>query len=90
MKTDEEVLFVYSDMQVAHDKEIEKKIGKIFECGTVGVESEKYLFSKIIRESDLSQMEALFPDVKIVYKGKKSSTLYSDITHKSVSEEGNV
>ena len=82
--TTDDVLFVYSDMQVAADKIVERTHGKVFNCGTVYANASSLKFSKIITEDKLSQMVALYPDTKIVYKGKQSTATYNPVTYTAV------
>ena len=48
MVSDEVKLFVYSDIQIKSDKEINKKIGRDFKCGDVSIGSKRHKYSKII------------------------------------------
>ena len=73
------VLFVYSEMQINKDKEINKKIGKEFVCGEVVIGNDRKQYSKIIQPNMLKAMTALYPDIKVVYEGSKSQTTYTPI-----------
>lgn len=79
MNKEELVLFVYSEMHISKEKEINHKIGKNFICGEVVIGSQRKQYSKIITENQLSNMLNMYPDTKIIYKGKKSETVYTDI-----------
>lgn len=79
MDTKNTVLFVYSEMQINKDKEINKKIGKEFVCGEVVVGNDRKQYSKIIKPEMLKPMTALYPDMKVVYEGSKSATTYTPI-----------
>lgn len=76
---DEEVLFVYSEMQIEEEKKINKVIGKTFSCGEVSAGASKKQYSKIIKPSDLNQMSGLYPDVKIIAQGKLSTMVYTEV-----------
>lgn len=73
------VLFVYSEMQINKDKEINKKIGKEFVCGEVVVGNDRKQYSKIIQPTMLKAMTALYPDIKVVHEGSKSQTIFTAI-----------
>lgn len=79
MSSNEEKLFVYSEMQIADDKRINGYINRNFKCGEVSTGASLKQFSKIIDESDLSGMMKMYPDTKIIYKGKLSDTSYKEI-----------
>jgi len=79
MDSKSNVLFVYSEMQINKDKEINKKIGKEFVCGEVVVGNDRKQYSKIIAPDMLKPMTALYPDIKIVHEGSKSATTYTPI-----------
>lgn len=81
MVSDEVKLFVYSDIQIKSDKEINKKIGRDFKCGDVSIGSKRHKYSKIIKKSELQSMCAQYPDTKIVTEGKLSSMNYTPITN---------
>lgn len=78
------MIFVYSDMQIAENKKIEKGLGKVFTCGNVTVKSKVSKYSDLIDEDSLSHMIALYPDTKIIYKGTLKSVTYTEVTHTSV------
>lgn len=75
----ENVLFVYSEMQIEKEKEINSKIGKNFICGEVVIGNDRKSFSRIIKKDMLEPMIALYPDLKVVYEGTKNSTAYTPI-----------
>lgn len=72
-------LFVYSGMQLAEDKKINKAINRNYKCGEVSVGASLKLYSKIINEEELSGMIKRYPDMKIIYKGKLSDVAYTNI-----------
>lgn len=77
------VQFVFSEMQVAKEKEINAKIGKVFQCGEVSTGASTKKYSKIIRDStDLAQMLSLYPDTKIIADGVLNKMNYTEITTK--------
>jgi len=85
MESDNVKLFVYSDMQINRDKEINKSINREFVCGVVSIGSTPKQYSKIIDESMLSGMVQMYPDTKIIHKGKLSETSYTEISTKYLS-----
>ena len=73
--------FVFSEMQVAKEKEIAAKLGKTFQCGEVSIGASTKKYSKIIKDStDLAQMLGLYPDTKIVAEGVLSKLNYTPVT----------
>lgn len=78
-------LFVYSEMQIESDKRINKYINRNFKCGEVSTGASLKQYSKIINESDLEGMMQVYPDTKIVYKGKLSETSYTNIDNSYIS-----
>lgn len=79
MIEEQDMLFVYSEMQIDEEKKICKKIGKIFECGTVAIGHANQQFTKIISQDELSAMCAQYPDTVIVVQGKLSNMKYTDV-----------
>lgn len=75
----ENVLFVYSEIQIEKEKEINSKIGKNFICGEVVIGNDRKSFSRIIKKDMLAPMTALYPDLKVVYEGSKTSTAFTPI-----------
>lgn len=73
---DEEVMFVYSEMQISQNREANQKIGRGFKCGNVFVGSSMKPYTKIIKEDELKKMLGLFPDTKIVCTGKLKNIKY--------------
>lgn len=84
MLAEEDMLFVYSDMQYNEDVRIQRSIGMAFVLGDVSVGSDIKKFSKVIREKDLNAMVLQYPDTKIIYKGKLSTTSFHPIRKTSV------
>ena len=80
VKQDEEVLFVYSDMQISQSRTANRGIGRGFKAGNVFIGSSMKPYTKIITEDELKGMLALFPDTKIVYKGKIKNVKYVEPT----------
>lgn len=46
MVEEQEMLFVYSEMQIDEEKKICKKIGKIYECGSVAMGHSNQQFTR--------------------------------------------
>lgn len=80
MKSDEEKIFVYSEMQIKEDNAANKSIGREFKCGRVYTGNNSILYSKIISEKELQAMVGRYPDTKIVYRGILSKTQYSNVS----------
>ena len=70
------VLFMYSQMQIDQDKEINQKIGRDFQCGEVSLGASNQKFSKMIPESDLAIYQTAYPDAKIIASGDKNKMIY--------------
>lgn len=79
MIEEQDMLFVYSEMQIDEEKKICKKIGKIFECGTVAIGHSNQQYTKVIPLSDLDAMCAQYPDTIIVTQGKLSTMKYTEV-----------
>lgn len=79
MIEEQDVIFVYSEMQIDEEKKICKKIGKIFECGTVAIGHSNKQFTKVIYQNELTAMCAQYPDTVIVTQGKLSNMKYTDV-----------
>lgn len=79
MKTTEQVYFVYSEMQLREDKKIYATLSKSVTPGKVSVGDTLVEYTKIIKQDYLSEMAALYPDVKIVAEGKYGDMKYTDI-----------
>lgn len=79
MVEEQEMMFVYSEMQIDEEKKICKKIGKIFECGSVAMGHSNQQFTKIISKDELSPMCAQYPDTVVVTQGKLSNMKYTDV-----------
>ena len=77
MVTDNEKLFVYSDMQVKEEKEVGSRIGKTFICGSVSIGAKREKFSKIINKDELKAMCDQYPDTKIIHTEKLSTARYT-------------
>ena len=77
MVTDNEKLFVYSDMQVKEEKEVGSRIGKTFTCGSVSIGAKREKFSKIINKDELKAMCDQYPDTKIIHSEKLSTARYT-------------
>ena len=76
------VIFVYSEMQMAEENQIAKRIGKRFVCGNIysGIGAKQ--FTKQIQEDELPGMIARYPDTKIVIKGKIKDIKFEDVKYK--------
>ena len=74
---DDEVIFIYSEMQDLEEKNIAKNIGKTFVCGDVSTGSTIKKYSKMIKPSELNQMIGLYPDAKIIAQGNLSKMSYT-------------
>ena len=79
MIEEQDMLFVYSEMQIDEEKKICKKIGKIFECGNVAIGHANQQFTKVIYQNELTAMCAQYPDTVIVTQGKLSNMKYTDV-----------
>ena len=75
---DDEVIFIYSEIQDLEEKNIAKNIGKTFSCGNVSTGSSVKKYSKIIKPSELNHMIGLYPDAKIIAQGKLSKMSYTE------------
>lgn len=79
MTAKDEVYFVYSASQIAQDKKINSNIGRKFECGDVSVGTKRIKYSKIVLQSDIDKMTAMYPDTKIVAKGTYGTMKFTKI-----------
>lgn len=73
-------LFVYSEMQIAEEKRIQKNIGRDFLCGDISIGSTRKKYSKIINREELDHMTALYPDTKIIATGSIDELAYTPVT----------
>ena len=71
---DDFVYFIYSEQQEKMRKEVESKIGRVFNCGTVVVNGMRKPFTEISTKE-----VTRYPDAKIVASGYKSKIKYTDI-----------
>jgi len=75
--TNEDDVFVYSEMQFNENNQVANAHSKRFVCGMVfeGYKSRPY--TKMIRTKDIEAMNAQYPDTKIVAKGSKAKVTYT-------------
>ena len=73
----EEDVFVYSEMQFNELNNIAKQSSRRFVCGSVYEGAIARPFTKMINIKDLKAISDLYPDTKIVTRGKKSKISYS-------------
>lgn len=70
--------FMYSYEHVMHKNEVEGKLGRRFECGTVVVNGNKKKFSYY--DTDTKAFLSQYPDAKIIAEGYKKQINYTDYT----------
>ena len=79
-------VFVYSELQIDEEKEVCKKVGRIFACGSIAIGHTRDQYSKIINESELDAMSNRYPDTKIIFRGKLSNVKYTPVTREYIKE----
>lgn len=72
-----DVIFVYSELQIAAANQIYKARGKKFVCGLVAVGITHKKFSKMIKPSAFDAMLSQYADTKIVYRTTKALAKYT-------------
>lgn len=75
-----DVIFVYSELQIRERNEILNKRGQRFVCGKLYTGAGNKPFSRIIKEKDLDAMKSQYPDMKIVGQGNKSNFRYVNVS----------
>lgn len=73
---DSYVYFLYSEQQLKDRSEIEKKMSRVFNPGTVIVGGRKKIFTELSKSSSNR-----YPDCKIIAEGYKSKMLYTNPTN---------
>jgi hypothetical protein len=61
-----EVLFVYSEQQIAEENSILRTLNKEFICGEVFIGNIPKKYTKIITEEEYPAMKIKYPDTKII------------------------
>ena len=74
VSTDPYVYFLYSEQQEKWRSEVEAKMGRVFEPGTVVVTGRRVPFTELS-----SKPTNRLPDVKIIAEGYRSKMKYADI-----------
>ena len=75
---DQDVIFVYSELQINAENSIAKVKGKKFICGKLYIGLYAKQYTKRILASNLAAMERQYPDTKIVAQGKLKTFKYED------------
>ena len=75
--TNENDVFVYSEMQFNELNMIAKQTSRRFVCGSVYEGHIARPYTKMIAYKDLKAMEAQYPDTKIVTRGKRTKVSYT-------------
>ena len=74
-----EVLFVYSEQQIAEENSILKTLNKEFICGEVYIGNIPKKYTKIITDEEYPTMKIKYPDTKIVAKLDRYKARYTPV-----------
>ena len=80
-----EVLFVYSDQQIAEENAILRTLNKEFVCGEVFIGNIPKKYTKMITEDEYPVMKIKYPDVKIVAKLDRFKARYTPVKTELIS-----
>ena len=78
-----DVLFVYSELQISAANKIYNTRGKKFVCGIISVGNVHKKFTKMINPDKFDAMISQYADAYIVYKGNKSTDHYTNPTYEN-------
>lgn len=79
-ETINDVVFVYSESQIAAANKVYSAAGKKFVCGLVSVGNTHKKYSKMITINKLDAMMSQYADTKVICYGNKLNTKYTKPT----------
>ena len=80
IENNNDVVFIYSETQIAAENEVARKAGKKYVCGTVYKGAIQQKYSKLVRSTLLEAVQSQYPDAKIVARGRRDTFRFTQPT----------